>query len=108
MEPALREEIVAKLGVAFGGARDVTPDPGQPLHVVLDALELPSGWEPNPTRALTVWDAWPTVMVKVAEPLAPVESVTVTVTEYVPAAVGLPEMRPEGLMDKPGGRPVLE
>lgn len=60
MDAALREEIVAKLGAAFGGARDITPAEGQPLHVLLEALELPSGWTPNPTRAITIWDGWPT------------------------------------------------
>lgn len=59
MDAERRQEIVAKLGAAFGGARDVTPAPGQPLHVVLEQLELPSGWTPNPTQALTVWAAWP-------------------------------------------------
>lgn len=60
MDAALREAIVAKLGAAFGGARDVTPAEGQPLHVELASLELPSGWTPNPTRALTIWNDWPT------------------------------------------------
>ena len=59
MEDALRAEIVARLDAAFGGARDVTSAAGQPLHVLLERLELPSGWTPNPTRALTVWDGWP-------------------------------------------------
>ncbi len=59
METALREEIVAKLGAAFGGARDVTPAEGQPLHVLLEPVELPSNWTPSSTRALTVWSDWP-------------------------------------------------
>ena len=47
------------------------------------------------------------VQVKVADPLAPVVSVAVTVTLEVPAVVGVPEMRPEdGLMDSPAGRPL--
>lgn len=59
MDAALREEIVAKLGAAFGGARDVTPAEGQPLHVLLEPLELADGWIPKPTRALTIWNGWP-------------------------------------------------
>jgi hypothetical protein len=55
----LRQEIVTKLGAAFGGACDVTLADNQPPHVLLAALELPSGWTPNPTRALTIWDGWP-------------------------------------------------
>ncbi len=47
------------------------------------------------------------VQVKLAEPLAPVVSVAVTVTLEVPAVVGVPEMRPvEELIDRPAGRPV--
>ena len=59
MDAALRAEIVAKLAAAFGGARDVTPDGEQPLHVLLEPLELADGWTPKPTRALTVWRDWP-------------------------------------------------
>lgn len=59
MDATQTQEIVAKLGAAFGGARDVTPAQGQALHALLEQLELPSGWTPNPTRALTVWAAWP-------------------------------------------------
>jgi hypothetical protein len=59
MDAVLREEIVAKLGAAFGGARDVTPAAGQPLHVLLEPLDLPSDWTPSTTRALTVWEGWP-------------------------------------------------
>jgi hypothetical protein len=59
MDAGQRSEIVAKLSAAFGGARDVTPGEGQPLHVLLANLEMPSGWTPSPTRALTVWGAWP-------------------------------------------------
>lgn len=46
------------------------------------------------------------VKVKDAEPDAPVVSVAVTVTEYVPAVVGVPEIRPLLLIDRPVGRPV--
>src|SRR5215472_8532687 len=46
------------------------------------------------------------VHVKVAEPCAPVVSVAVTVTENVPAALGVPVIRPEELIDRPVGRPL--
>jgi hypothetical protein len=59
MEQAERERIVAKLAAAFGAAADVTPAPGQPLHALLGALELPEPWQPTPTRALTTWAGWP-------------------------------------------------
>src|SRR5690348_4146233 len=41
-----------------------------------------------------------------ADPDAPVESVAVAVTVEVPAVVGVPVIRPEELIDSPGGRPV--
>ncbi len=48
-----------------------------------------------------------TVQLNEAEPVAPVVSLAVTVTLEVPAAVGVPEIRPEEeLMDSPAGRPV--
>jgi hypothetical protein len=59
MDVATREEIVFGLDAAFGRARDVTPAPGQPLHILLARLELPEPWEPSPTRALTIWASWP-------------------------------------------------
>ena len=41
------------------------------------------------------------------DPLAPVVSVTVTVTVDVPPVVGVPLIRPvEELIDKPAGSPV--
>ena len=47
------------------------------------------------------------VQVKLADPLAPVVSVAVTVTLEVPAVVGVPEIRPvDVLMDSPAGRPL--
>jgi hypothetical protein len=50
-----------------------------------------------------------TVQVKEALPLAPVESVAVTVTEDEPEAVGVPEIRPvDELIDKPAGSPLAE
>jgi hypothetical protein len=43
--------------------------------------------------------------VKAADPDAPVLSLAVAVTLYVPAVVGVPEISPvEELMDRPGGR----
>ena len=59
MDAVLRQQIVERLAAAFGSARDVTPAEGQPLHILLDAIELPAPWSPSPTRALTVWDGWP-------------------------------------------------
>ncbi len=52
-------EIIGKLERAFGAAIDVTPDPGQPLHVLLPEVELPDPWRPSPARALTIWANWP-------------------------------------------------
>lgn len=49
-----------------------------------------------------------TVQVNDAEPLAPVESLAVTVTEEDAAVVGAPVMRPEELIASPAGRPVSE
>ena len=50
-----------------------------------------------------------TVQLNVAEPDAPVVSLTVTVALPVPAAVGVPEIRPvEELIDSPAGRPVAQ
>ena len=48
----------------------------------------------------------PIVQVKLAVPFAPVVSVAVTVTDEVPDAVGVPEIRPDELIDSPAGRPV--
>ena len=46
---------------------------------------------------------------KLAVPLAPVPSLTVTVTVLLAAAVGVPEIRPvEALIARPAGRPVAE
>jgi hypothetical protein len=49
-----------------------------------------------------------TVQVKLADPLAPVESVALTVTRSAPAVVGAPDIRPEELIESPAGRPVEE
>ena len=48
-----------------------------------------------------------TVQVNVADPVAPVPSVAVTVTVNVPPAVGVPEISPvEELTDRPVGSPA--
>jgi len=59
MNTTATTSIVPLLAAAFGGAEDVTPAPGQPLHVLLGQIELPEPWTPSPTRALTVWRNWP-------------------------------------------------
>src|SRR3954454_10020354 len=46
-----------------------------------------------------------TVQVKLADPVAFVVSLAVTVTLLVAAVVGVPETRPEELIDRPAGRP---
>src|SRR5258708_38375501 len=61
------------------------------------------GWLDCPVQPV----AWVlTVQLKVAEPDAPVVSLAVTVGLPGAAAVGVPEIRPEVLMDSPAGRPV--
>src|SRR5581483_1596976 len=67
---------------------------------------LPSSWvwlvHPPPPEGLIV-------QLKLAEPLAFVVSLAVTVTLEVAAVVGVPEIRPEEeLMDRPAGRPLAE
>lgn len=59
MDAALREQIVEALDRAFGGAKDVSPSPTSPLHVLFTNLELPPPWTPSPTRALAVFGDWP-------------------------------------------------
>ena len=61
-------------------------------------------------RVIFGTDAPPlTVIPNVAEPLAAVVSVAVTVTVELPLADGVPEIRPVvALMDRPGGSPVAE
>lgn len=59
MDDAECEEIVAKLGRAFGGAKDVTPTEHHDLHVLLPKLELPKPWKPSPTRGLAIFTNWP-------------------------------------------------
>jgi len=55
----MRAAIVNELAEAFGGAKDVTPAPDQPLHVELTSLKLPSPWRPSPTKALVSFNGWP-------------------------------------------------
>src|SRR6185437_11718453 len=66
------------------------------------ALTLPqndAGGSPDPAAA--------TVQLKEADAVAPVVSLTVTVTLDVPAVVGVPEISPDDeLIDSPAGRPV--
>jgi hypothetical protein len=59
MDERERSAVVERLAEAFGDARDVTPAPGQPLHVLLPHVVLPEPWTPTPARALTVWADWP-------------------------------------------------
>jgi hypothetical protein len=60
MDAVEREGLVEQLALAFGAALDVTPADGQPPHILLPTLELPEPWTPSPTRALTIWENWPT------------------------------------------------
>jgi hypothetical protein len=46
--------------------------------------------------------------VNAADPDAPVESFAVTVTFEVPEAVGVPEIKPDELIDNPAGKPDAE
>src|SRR6185437_10542240 len=49
-----------------------------------------------------------TAHVELVAPVAPVESVALMTGLKVPPAVGVPEIRPEAEIDRPGGRPVAE
>src|SRR3569833_665135 len=70
------------------------PDSNPPLDT-MSPVE-----EPPPPTGLTV-------QVNVVEPVAVEVFFAVTVTEEVPAVVGVPEIRPlEALIDSPAGRPV--
>jgi hypothetical protein len=71
----------------------------------LTAVPVTALWLPGLATA-TVLD---TVQENVAEPLAPLASVAVTVTEEVPGVVGVPEMVPlDELIESPVGRPVAD
>ena len=70
------------------------------MALVLPQNEAGGSPVPPPPPALTVQE-------KVADPAAPVVSVAVTVTDDVPAVVGVPLIRPvEELIDSPAGRPL--
>ena len=82
---------------------------------------MTSQWRLQPTGVMAAPDwslcapgfATETVLVtvheNVAESLAPEPSVAVTVTDDVPAVVGVPLMTPdEGSMARPSGSPVAE
>src|SRR5579871_4080820 len=77
-------------------------------YAALSSDEAVAGW--FSARFVLVLQAPPvalTVQVNEVEPEAPVPSVTVTVTLEVPAALGVPEIRPvEELIDRPAGRPL--
>ena len=63
-------------------------------------------WSPG---LVTVTTSWTVQLNEVLVPLKASESVAVTVTEYVPPVVGVPEMIPEETpMARPGGAPFSE
>jgi hypothetical protein len=73
--------------------------------VVTGGIAVPEtfAWGPGFTTA-TVLD---TDQLNEVDPVKPLESVTVTVTELEPAVVGVPEIVPvEALMPSPAGSPV--
>jgi len=59
MDSATRAAIVAELSAAFGGARDVSSAPDQPLCVELNAIRVPPPWRPSPAKALMCFEGWP-------------------------------------------------
>src|SRR3954468_20187850 len=62
------------------------------------SVPLVTAAQPEPTGLTT--------QENVAEAVLAAASVAVAVTEYVAAVVGVPEIRPEELIDRPAGRPV--
>ena len=87
----------------------------QPLIGVVPVLVTVRFAVNPPPHSFFTYDTWhaappvlPLLIVQVndAEPDAPVESVAVTVTLKVPAALGVPVIRPEEEIDSPVGRPV--
>jgi hypothetical protein len=88
----------------------------QVLEPVTETLRLYQLLPDDPADSVAVHEPPPpppldglTVQVNAADPDAPVPSVAVTVTEYVPAVVGVPLIRPEEeLIDSPGGSPPAE
>ena len=76
---------------------------GVPAFSTEDAV---AGWFSARFVVPQVPPAVPMVQLNVVDPVAPVPSLTVTVADEVPAAVGVPEIRPvEALIDRPAGRP---
>lgn len=59
MDVSARRSIVAELAATVGGARDLSPTPEQPLHVLLPKLALPPPWRPSPAKALLRFASWP-------------------------------------------------
>lgn len=51
--------IVVELRQSFREARDVTPEGGQPLYVLLPAVDLAGPWHPSPARILLRFPGWP-------------------------------------------------
>jgi hypothetical protein len=87
----------------------------QLLEPVTETLRLYQLLPDDPADSVAVHEPPPppldglTVQVNVADPDAPVPSAAVAVTEYVPAVVGVPLIRPEEeLTDSPGGSPLAE
>ncbi len=59
MDADQRKQIVAELAEAFGDAKDVTPEYGQPLHVLLPSLRIPPHWRPSPAKGIAKFEGWP-------------------------------------------------
>jgi hypothetical protein len=59
MLPTTTVSIVDELAAAFGSARDVTPGPDQPLHVLLESVPILEPWTPRRARALVQFTNWP-------------------------------------------------
>jgi hypothetical protein len=59
MDAAHRAAIVSELEAALGPACDVSPAADQPLHVLLERVNLTGSWTPNPARCLVVFTNWP-------------------------------------------------
>ncbi len=59
MEQAARERVVSDLARALGYAADVTPAPGQPVHVLLAAMDMPETVAAIARSRPDVWAGWP-------------------------------------------------
>ena len=114
LEPTAKD-VGLKLAVAPEG-RPLTVQltvPEKPPIAVVETVaeaELPAVTAPEVGESESVKsDAGFTVHVNDVDPVAPVVSLAKTVTLLVPAAVGVPEIRPVlELIDRPAGRPVAE